>query len=495
MADREENAGELKRRLPGARVLRRTRIRKLLALPRVLGVAALFSTAYGNVGSSIYYALGVTALFALGLTPAVFLVAGIIFGFTALTYAEGTAAIPEAGGSSSFARHGFNELVSFIAAWALLLGYIVTIAISAFSVSNYFGVFWPLWLQFPWNTFGGILVVAFLMWVNVIGVKETARLNIGLAILDLATQIVLVIVGTIFLLNWRTLLSNIEWGVAPTWGHALYGLSFAMVAYTGIETISNMAEETANPEKTIPKSVSLVFLAVLIVYTGISLIALSAMPIIAENGTYTTELTTKYLKDPVVGIAHKLPIPALSRIMELWIGALAVTILVIATNAGLIGVSRLTFSMGIHQQLPPGLSKIHRRFKTPYISILLFGFIAILLILPGKIDFLAEMYVFGAVLAFAMAHVSIIAMRIRKPDLPRPFKIPLNFRFRGAEIPVTAVLGAIGTIATWSIVVYTRPTGRWVGFAWLIIGMVVYILYRRAKGLPLKKTVRTETRP
>lgn len=475
-------------------MLRRTRIRKLLALPRVLGVAALFSTAYGNVGSSIYYALGVTALFALGLTPAVFIVAGIIFGFTALTYAEGTAAIPEAGGSSSFARHGFNELVSFIAAWALLLGYIVTISISAFSVPNYFGVFWPLWLDFPWNVIGGIAIVGMLMWINVIGVKETARLNIGLAVLDLVTQIVLVVVGFIFLLNWRVLFANIEWGVAPTWGQALYGLSFAMIAYTGIETVSNMAEETANPEKTIPQSVMLVFLAVLVVFTGISLIALSAMPVVQVDGKYTTELTEVYLEDPVVGIAQKLPIPALRRTMELWIGALAVTILVIATNAGLIGVSRLTFSMGIHQQLPPVLSRIHRRFKTPYVSIVVFGIIAMILILPGRIDFLAEMYVFGAVLAFAMAHVSIIAMRIRKPDLPRPFKIPGNIRIRGAEIPITAILGAIGTIATWTIVVYTRPYGRIVGFAWLIAGVIIYILYRRARGLPLKETVRAETR-
>lgn len=492
---KEENGTtEIERRLPGARIIRRARVRKLLALPRVLGVAALFSTAYGNVGSSIYYALGVTALFALGLTPAVFVLAGLIFGLTALTYAEGTAAIPEAGGSSSFARHGFNELVSFIAAWALLLGYIVTISISAFSVSNYFGVFWPMWLEFPWNTIGGILVVASLIFVNVIGIRETARLNIGLAVLDLVTQIVLVVVGFVFLLNWQTLIANIHWGVAPTWGQALYGLSFAMIAYTGIETVSNMAEETANPERTIPRAVMLVFLAVLIIFAGISLIGLSAMPVVEVDGRYTTELTEVYLEDPVVGIAHKLPIPALRRTMELWIGALAVTILIIATNAGLIGVSRLTFSMGIYQQLPPVLSRLHRVYRTPYIAIIVFGIIAMLLIIPGRIDFLAEMYVFGAVLAFALAHISIIALRIRKPDMPRPFKIPGNIRIRGAEIPVTAILGLIGTMATWTIVVYTRVAGRWVGLAWVVIGMIVYILYRRARGLPLTETVRTETR-
>jgi len=229
--------------LPGARILRRPRRRRLISLARTLGVAALFSTAYGNVGSSIYYALGVVAASALGLTPAVFMFAGIIFAFTALTYAEGTGISPEAGGSSAFARRGFNEMVSFIAGWALMLDYIITIAISAFSVPNYLGHFWSWLGQYPGNSIGGIVVILLLMTINVIGIRETARLNITLSVLDLATQVLLVIVGAVLLLDAETLLGNIRWGVAPTWHQLLYGISIAMIAYTGIETISNMAEE------------------------------------------------------------------------------------------------------------------------------------------------------------------------------------------------------------------------------------------------------------
>jgi len=520
----------------------------LIALPRVLGIAALFSTAYGNVGSSIYYALGVTALFALGLTPAVFLFTGILFAFTALTYAEGTSAIPEAGGSSSFARQGFNELVSFIAAWALLLGYIVTISISAFTVPNYLGVFLPLFRSYPWNAIGGIAVIAFWMVINIRGIKETAFINTLLAILDIITQVLLVILGVLLLFDVGVLSKNIIWGSVPTWGQAIYGVSFAMIAYTGIETVSNMAEEAAAPEKTIPRSITLVFLTVLIIFAGISFVALSAMPVypipepvggweqitpvqreaILQQWTaknpevraareewwlslpreeqvalarqlpqqaWVTDLGLIYLENPVLGIVHRLPVGDTARLwLERYIGFLAAMILFVATNAGIIGVSRLTFSMGLHQQLPSVLSKIHRRFRTPYVAIAVFSVIAAILIIPGRITFLAEMYVFGAVLAFAMAHVSIIAMRIRRPDLPRPWMIPGNITIRGVKIPVTAVLGGLGTFITWAIIVYTRTAGRWLGLTWLAIGIIIYLLYRRSKGLPITQTVRREAR-
>ncbi|MDP2948338.1 MAG: APC family permease, partial [Chloroflexota bacterium] len=295
-------------RLPGDRFIRRRRLPRV-GLSRVLGVPGLFSSAYGNVGSSIYYALGVTALFALGLTPAVFVFAGLLFGATALTYAEGSSAMPEAGGSSTFARRGFNELVSFIAGWALMLDYIVTIAISAFFVSNYLGVFLPVLKEWPANSLFGIGVVTFLAAVNVIGVKESTGINVLLAVLDLATQALLVVLGLFLLLNIGTLIDNVHWGVAPTWSRLLFGISISMIAYTGIETVSNQSEETRNPGKNVPRSVGLVFVAVIVLYFFISIIALSAMPVVfdPEQQKYVSEVGTKYLSDPVVGIVRHLP--------------------------------------------------------------------------------------------------------------------------------------------------------------------------------------------
>src|SRR3989449_2109061 len=189
-----------------------------LGLERVLGVGALFSAAYGNVGSSIYYALGLVASYALGLTPVVFVLTGAIFYLTAATYAEATAMFPEAGGSSSFARHAFNELWSFFAAWAQMLNYTITIAISAFFVPHYLGgLYSSALLRSPGDVLFGIGVVALLSLVNVIGVREAAGLNIVLAITDLATQLLLVIIGIVLVLSPDVLLHNVHLGIAPSW--------------------------------------------------------------------------------------------------------------------------------------------------------------------------------------------------------------------------------------------------------------------------------------
>jgi APA family basic amino acid/polyamine antiporter len=143
------------------------------SLSRVHGVGALFSAAYGNVGSSIYYALGVTAAFALGLTPVAFVISGLIFAATAATYAEATVMYPEAGGSSSFARHAFNEMVSFIAAWGQMLNYTITVAISAFFVPHYLAVFWPWLGNSPGDIVGGAVLIVALALINIRGTEES----------------------------------------------------------------------------------------------------------------------------------------------------------------------------------------------------------------------------------------------------------------------------------------------------------------------------------
>src|SRR6476659_7471503 len=171
------------------------RRRQQQGLERVLGAPALFATVYGNVGSSIYYALGLTAVYALGLTPVVFVIAGVIFAATTLTYAEGTVRYPEAGGSSSFARHAFNEVVSFGAAWAQMLNYVITIAISAFFVPHYLSIFWEPLKQNPWDIVGGAVVIVVLVVLNTVGVQEATRVSGVLAVIDFVTQVFLVLLG------------------------------------------------------------------------------------------------------------------------------------------------------------------------------------------------------------------------------------------------------------------------------------------------------------
>jgi APA family basic amino acid/polyamine antiporter len=453
-------------------------------LRRSVGVPGLFATAYGNVGSSIYYALGLVAAHALGLTPLVFLFAGGLFVLTAKTYAEGAAMYPEAGGSSSFARHAFNELVSFFAGWALTLDYIITIAISAFFVPHYLGAFFPALTHNPGDIIGGLVTIALLAGLNIRGLGESAKLNLFLAVADLCTQVLLVLLGVVLVLNPSLLVHQVHLGTVPSWTEVIFALSVAMVAYTGIETVSNMAEEAKDPGHDIPKAVNLVLLAVLGVYAGISVVALSALPVVAHAGHFSTALGTTYENDPVLGIVSRLGLHGtLLTIARDYVGVLAATILFIATNAGLIGISRLSWSLSEHRQLPSIFSRLHPSFRTPWFTIVFFSILAGVLILPGETSLLGNLYSFGAMLSFTTAHVAVIALRIKKPDQERPYRMPWNVRIHGSTIPLTAVLGAIGTFAAWCAVVALHPEARTIGIPWMLVGLVGYLLYRKRQGL------------
>ncbi len=462
------------------------------SLSRVHGVGALFSAAYGNVGSSIYYALGVTAAFALGLTPVAFVISGLIFAATAATYAEATVMFPEAGGSSSFARHAFNELVSFVAAWGQMLNYTITVAISAFFVPHYLAVFWPWLGDGPGDIIGGAALIAALALINIRGTEESAKLNLVLAVADLATQVILVGIGIVLVLSPDILVNNVHLGVAPTWSDFLLGIAVGMIAYTGIETISNMAEEAKNAARTIPRSVGLTVVAVLGLYLLIPIVALSAMPVTQDAaGHYSTALGSTFADDPILGIVENLGLTHLpTEILRYYVGVLAAVILLIATNAGLIGVSRLTYSMGQHRQLPEGLRQVHPKYRTPYIAILIFSVVAIITLLPGQTDFLATMYSFGAMLSFTIAHVAVIQLRRVKAEAERPWKPPANFRAFGVEVPLSAVLGGLGTFIAWLVVMALNPRTLVVGLGWMALGIAVYVLYRRNQGLPLTETVK-----
>jgi APA family basic amino acid/polyamine antiporter len=459
------------------------------SLARVHGVGALFSAAYGNVGSSIYYALGVTAAFALGLTPVAFVIAGLIFMATAATYAEATVMYPEAGGSASFARHAFNELVSFFAAWGQMLNYIITVAISAFFVPHYLAVFWPWLGDSPGDIVGGVGVVVFLAALNVKGTQESTRLNLILAIADLCTQIVLVVIGLVLVFNPSILVDNVDLGVAPSWGDFLLGIAVGMIAYTGIETISNMSEEAREASKTIPRGVGLTVVAVLGLYALLPLIALSAMPVHETASGFSTDLGTKFADDPVLGIVENLGLgTGLTQVLRYYVGALAAVILLIATNAGLIGVSRLTFSMGHYRQLPERLRQVHPHFRTPYVAILVFSGVAIITMLPGETELLATLYSFGAMLSFTIAHVSVIKLRQRYPEKEREWKPPGSVRIFGVELPLTAVFGGLGTFAAWIVVMALNPRTLVIGAIWMLLGISIFLLYRRSQGLSPSQT-------
>jgi len=471
--------------------------RRLHGLQRVLGVNALFSTAYGNVGSSIYYALGLVAGFALGLTPIVFVITGVIFFFTAATYAEATSMYPEAGGSSSFARRAFNEAASFFAAWAQMLNYVVTVAISAYFVATYLGgLFYEPLQRAPLSVLFAIGVIVLLALLNVFGAQESAAVNVLLAVTDFLTQVLLVVLGFVLVFDPQVLVDNVDFGIAPTWSDFLIAIPLGMVAYTGIETISNMAEEAKDETKTIPQAINRVRIAVFAIYFTLPAIALSALPVRRnEEGEYETLLGLSeeeggFAGDPILGVVKAIDLGPLQQPIEVYVGVLAATILLIATNAGLIGVSRLVYSMGVYRQLPDRLRQLHPKYGTPWAGILVFAAAACLITIPGQADFLGLLYAFGAMLSFSVAHLALIALRVRMPDARRPYRGPGNVRFRGVDVPLFAVFGLLGTGIAFltTAVLYLDVT--LVGVVWLAVGLAVYVLFRRRQGLDLTTTTK-----
>jgi basic amino acid/polyamine antiporter, APA family len=472
------------------------RRRQSHGLERVLGAPALFATAYGNVGSSIYYALGLTAGIALGLTPLVFIVSGIIFAATAATYAEGTVRYPEAGGSSSFARHAFNELVSFTAAWAQMLNYVITVAISVIFVPHYLSIFWEPLRTNPWDIVVGIALTWVLVGLNIVGIQEAAKLNILLAVLDFATQLLLVALGFFLIFSPHVLTHNVHLGVAPSWSAFLLAIPVAMIAYTGIETVSNLAEEARDPVRSIPRAISWVAIAVFAIYFTLPFIALSAMPVVHQGGKYVTKLGEDpphgFKNDPVLGLVENLGLHGVVLdIAKVYVGILAATILFIATNAGVIGASRITYAMSSYRQLPSAFRRLHSKLKTPWLSLVVFAGVGpTIFLLSGQVDFLGGMYAFGAMLSFTIAHVSVVALRVRRREDELEWRAWPNVTFRGVSWPVFALVGALGTGAAWLVVVIQKAPIRYAGLGWLIAGLLFYLVYRRRVNVPLRTTMR-----
>ena len=330
--------------------------------------------------------------------------------------------------------------------------------------------------------------------INVRGVKESTTLNVVLAVTDFLTQLLLVLVGLVLVFSPQTLIDNVDLGVAPTWRDFILAIPIGMLAYTGIETISNLAEEARDETKTIPIAINRVRIAVFAIYFTLPAIALSALPVQqGADGEYftllgLTEEEGGYAGDPILGVVKQIDLGALQTVGEIYVGLLAATILFLATNAGLIGVSRLVYSMGIHRQLPDRLRRLHPRYRTPWIGILIFSAIAIGTILPGQEAFLGNLYAFGALLSFTIAHASVARLRAKKKDVPRPYRGPGNVNIRGYDAPLFAIVGGTFTFIAFVVIAVLYPTVSVFGVGWLALGIVVYVVYRRRQGLDLTST-------
>ena len=461
-------------------------------LSRGLGVPALFAAAYSAVGFSIYFSLGVVADRGLGLTPLIFLAAGLLFGLTTLTYVEGGAMFRERGGSSTFARHAFNELIAFIAGWAILIDYLIVIALAALSVPHYLEPVSGDFARPGWEIGIAAAVIAAVCALNIFNV--TGRERQGsltlLALADLGLQLAVIVVGCLTVMHPDRLTEQLDLFTDPSFKDIVYAAVVAMLAYAGIEAASDLAPDIDVSRKDLKRVTSVGALGVPLVYAGMAAIALMAVPVVGGPQGPHTALGGEFIEEPVLGVVSAYEPAWIAETMRWLVAAIATPVLIWAASTSMLGVSRHIYTLAINRQIPSWLGKLHRRTATPYVAIVLSGLIAFGLVVPTSVKLLAGIYAFGATLAITIAHLSIIRLRITKPDKRRPFKIPMGVAWGPAELPLPAIFAAlVSGLAFLSVLAY-HTTARWVGLGWMVFGLTFYVVYRKVfEGTTLTKRV------
>ena len=461
--------------------------RKLPKLQRALDAPALASVAYGEIASSIYFALGIVALYAKGLTPAVLGIVGILFVIVSLSYAEGTASIRETGGAATFVRVAFNDFAGFLTGWVLFLDYLIVIALSALFFPHYLGLALGIHsiARHPGDVITACFLIAFIGLLRL--VKRTKLYSFGIAVplLDLVTQVLLVVLGFGLLFSGSALTRGTSLGTSPSWHSIAFALPLAMLAYTGLETVANYAEEARRPGRDLPRSLFSAIGSVVVVYVLIALVGLSAFP--AAHGS--TALGTEWLRAPMMGIVSALQLHVahwFGQVLRVYVGLTGALILLAAATTSISGFGRLAYSLGEHGQLPPMFGRLNRRTLVAPASVVAAAGISIALLigtsfLKHEVSFLASIFSFGVLLAFTAAQLAVVRLRMTKPDLRRPYRVP--FAVRG--VPVLAVVGALATAAVFVVAMVTHRGARYGGTAWFVAGVVVYLLVRRHRGAGL----------
>ena len=462
--------------------------RKLPRLQRVLDAPALFSIAYGEIASSIYFALGIIALHALGLTPAVLLVTGGLFIIVSLSYVEGTAAIRETGGAATFVRIAFNDLWGFVTGWALFLDYLIVIALSALYVPHYAAAAMFTTVNKPWDVVAGCGVIVAIAAFRLLRNRRLFRFAVVIALVDLATQLLLVILGVALLFSPHALNQGTSLGTNPSWHAIAFALPLAMLAYTGLETVANLSEEVRRPGRDLPRSVFSAIGLVVVLYAAIAAVGVSAFP--ANPGT---QLGSTWAKAPLMGIVARLRdhLPdAIGAPLQVFVGLSGALILLTAAATSVAGFGRLAYSLGEHGQLPRVFGRLSRRSIIAPQSIIAAAAISIALLvattaLTHPVFFLAGLYSFGVLLAFTAAQIAVVKLRFSHPEKRRPYRVPLNI----GRVPVPAVVGAFLTAVVWVLALATHKGARYGGPAWLLAGLIMYVIVRRSRGEGLLERV------
>jgi APA family basic amino acid/polyamine antiporter len=450
-----------------------------------LGSPILFAVVYTSLASAVFFSLGVVADHAFGLTPVVFLIAAVMFGVTAMTYVEGASLHPEPGGSTVFARYAFNELTSFVAGWAMLLDYVILIAVTAFAATQYLSVFWA-----PLGDSGealllSIAIIAFVVLASIRGFNWRREYRIGLVVVGaLVLELIAIAIGLGQFFDAHKLVSQVHLGTVPTWSSLIFALTVTTIAFTSVESASGMAGEVKAGRGSLRRLIASGTATVVIAYVGVAIVAVTALPqpTVSNPGHDFTDA-------PVVDILRLLHPHLLSQALVYVISAVAVVTLVAAADSAMLGLSRLAYSLSTNRQIPSGLGRLHPQRSTPYVLILLAGLLAATLVIPESLDFLVGIYAFGAMLAFTIAHLSVVKMRYSEPQSDRPYRTPFSVRVRGGDLPLLAVFGALACSAGWIATMVVHEPARYVGLGWMLAGIVLYVVYRRADETSLLRRV------
>jgi basic amino acid/polyamine antiporter, APA family len=449
---------------------------------RTLGEPALFAIMLSAVVSAIFFTLGVVAEDALGLTPLVYLLAGLFFVVTVATYVEGSSLHIERGGASTFARYAFDEFWSFVAGWAILLDYLIVMAIGAVAISEYLTVFWS---ELGEGTIPIVMAGAALAFVAAQNIRGLGADRLGAVLrLSLVSMLLLLVVAVLgFLEYWDpgAIRGSIDLGAAPRWDDLLFSLGIATAAVIGVEAASGLAGEVRVGRGGLRRVVLAVTGVSLVLFLVVSVAGLMAAPVVDDR----TALAERYIEAPVLAIVAGYEPGTLLDIARYAVGGTAAAMLLVAMNGQMLGLARLSYSLATNRQFPSGVGRLHRRRGTPYIAISVAALLAFALTIPQDLEFLAGVFAFGAMISFALAHLSVIVLRFRERDRPSAFRVPLSVPVRGARVPLPAVFGLVVSVLVWASVVVLHEGGRLIGSAWMVAGIALYVVYRRGQGKSL----------
>jgi APA family basic amino acid/polyamine antiporter len=449
-------------------------------LGKTLGAPALFGIVQGFVAASVYFAVGLVAQRALGFTWLVFLTGGLVFACVVLSYVEGASLHQERGGATVIARFAFNELVSFVAGWAICLEYLILIAICAFATTDYAAVFWEeLDASAPEFAMAAALVV-FVAWWNARGSAAPTYARGVLVVLgDLALQLLIVGFGLAYLVEPELLTDPASVAGTPSFEDLMFVFPLVLVAFSGLDASSGLAGQVAIGRRGLRRLIAVRMLAALVPYVGIAVVASATLP--REAG--------RWLEAPMLGVVEAFPQEWLREPLRYVVAVSAVAILAGGCSAAMLGVSRLGYSLALNRQIPSRIGYLHPQRATPVVIIGIGAALAVLLLLTADLEFLLGISAFGATAAFTLVCLSVCRLRWREPERDRPYRMPLNVQLRGGSLPVPAALGAAISGAAFVSVLAFHGGARWVGLGWMAFGVFVYVYYRLTEDKPLLKRI------